>query len=236
MTFSPLLLSILLLVLDVKAAHASRPTNLLLRGFPKHGIKQNNHTSFCSRIHPEDLSSDCTCHDGNTSSSSEGPLSFVVECERVFDSSIFNDTLAIKLIVAPCDARGSSISLDIVELKHNLIYKVEDIRAGDEVNLPIPGVSVVVPGIGHVGIDAAVLISGNPDELTLKVGVNACVAIRDKQVCASDIPGLDRILPWWILSGTFTFGDICGNNSTGVIQVRRRDPETATSILAISQS
>lgn len=235
MTVSPLLLSFLLLMLNVTAAHATRATTLLLRGFPKQG-KPSNHTSFCSRIHPEDLSSDCSCHDGNASSSSEGPLSFVVECKRVFDSSIFNDTLEIKMVVAPCDARGSSISLDIVELKHNLVYKVEDIRAGDEVNLPIPGVSVVVPGIGHIGIDAAVLISGNPDELTLKVGVNACLAIRDKQVCASDIPGLDRILPWWILSGTYTFGDICGNHSTAVILGRGEEPDTPTSILTISQS
>jgi hypothetical protein len=235
MTVSPLLLSVpllLLLLLSVTAAHATRATNLRLRGFPK----QSNHTSFCSRIHPQELSSDCACHDGNASSSSEGPLSFVVECKRVFDSSVFNDTLAIKLVVAPCDAHGSSISLDIVELNHNLVYKVEGLRAGDEVNLPIPGVSVVVPGVGHVGIDAAVLIAGNPDELTLKVGVNACIAIRDKQVCASDIPGLDRVLPWWILSGTYHFGDICGNSSTALTYDQRQELDTPTSILAITKS
>jgi hypothetical protein len=66
-----------------------------------------------------------------------------VECKRVFDSKMYNDTLEIKLFFTPCDAHGSSISLD------NLDYKVENICAGDEVNLPIPGVLGMDKSLSH---------------------------------------------------------------------------------------
>jgi hypothetical protein len=138
----------------------------------------------------------------------------VVSCEKPFESYYFNDTLGIELIVSPCDAMGSSVSLDITELDHNIHYQITGIRAGEDVNYPIPGLSVVVPGIGHVGIDADVLIYGNPDLLTLKIGLNACASVRNKQVCASAIPGLNTILPWWILKGSYSFGNVC--NSTRV--------------------
>ena len=72
---------------------------------------------------------------------------------------------------------------------------------------------MIVPTIGHVGIDAAVLISGNPDQLTLKIGLNACAQLTTHQLCASSIPGISNILPWYVLSGTYSFGDICGSKS-----------------------
>jgi len=66
--------------------------------------------------------------------------------------------------------------------------------------------------IGHVGIDAAVLIAGNPDKLTLKIGLNACAQLTSHQLCASSIPGVSNILPWYVLSGSYSFGDICGSS------------------------
>ena len=71
-----------------------------------------------------------------------------------------------------------------------------------------------------VGLDAAVLIDGNPDKLTLKVGLNACVDVGKKTFCASEIPLLDKYLPLYLLSGTYSFGHICNgtvpDNSTVV--------------------
>lgn len=107
------------------------------------------------------------------------------------------------------------ISLDITERDHNIDYSIAGIRAGEAKNIPIPGLSIMVPGVGHLGLDAAVVIYGNPDKLVLKVGLNACVGVAHHHtICASSIPGLNRILPWYVLSGTYSFGDVCGTNVT----------------------
>jgi hypothetical protein len=75
------------------------------------------------------------------------------------------------------------------------------------------------------------LITGNPDSLTLKIGLNACVQLPTTGLlCASSIPGLHTILPWYVLSGTYSFGDICHNNRTGVVEatVKKTHKETTT--------
>jgi hypothetical protein len=66
-----------------------------------------------------------------------------------------------------------------------------------------------VPGLGHVGLDLAVLLQGNPDMLRIELGLDACVAVHTRQLCAESIPGLNWILPWYVLSGNYTFSDIC---------------------------
>mmetsp|Transcript_21046 Transcript_21046/g.34814 ORF Transcript_21046/g.34814 Transcript_21046/m.34814 type:complete len:195 (+) Transcript_21046:23-607(+) len=169
----------------------------------------NDKSGACERIHPEDLPDECTCSEPH-------PLSLVVECRKPFNSIYFNDTIGMKIVIDPCDEQGSSISLDITEEKHHIDYAVAGIRAGEEKNIPIPGLSIAVPTIGNLGLDAAVLIKGNVDKLTLKVGLNACAAIRHKNICASSIPGLHTILPWWVLRGTYSFGDMCNSTRTTV--------------------
>jgi hypothetical protein len=188
----PLFLSILLLV-----AVAIVPAN------------SNNNTSMCERIHPEELPEECTCLD-NTA----GPFSLVIACLKPFDSPLFNDTVGIKLVVEPCNEEGSSISIDITDVEKNIDYPISQIHAGEKEIYPIPGLSIGVPLIGHVGVDAVVSIAGNPDKLTLNVGLDACIVVRHKYVCAEVLPGLGEFLPWWVLNGTYTFGDICSTNTT----------------------
>jgi len=79
--------------------------------------------------------------------------------------------------------------------------------------------------IGHVGIDAAVLIAGNPDKLTLKIGLNACAQLTSHQLCASSIPGVSNILPWYVLSGSYSFGDICGSSSNSSKNNKEEDKD-----------
>eukprot|EP00542_Grammatophora_oceanica_P010039 CAMPEP_0194047132 /NCGR_PEP_ID=MMETSP0009_2-20130614/23578_1 /TAXON_ID=210454 /ORGANISM="Grammatophora oceanica, Strain CCMP 410" /LENGTH=130 /DNA_ID=CAMNT_0038692657 /DNA_START=288 /DNA_END=680 /DNA_ORIENTATION=- len=112
----------------------------------------------------------------------------------------------------PCDPSGSSMSLDITEKNHNISFPIEQIKANDEKNYPIPGLSIAVPGVTALGVDVAVLVSGNPDELTLQVGLNACASVHTKEICASSIPGLDLVLPWWMLKGTYSFGNVCNSS------------------------
>jgi hypothetical protein len=160
--------------------------------------------SLCERLHPENLPEECSCRE-------PGHYSVVIECLKYFESP-FNDTIGMKIDLDPCNAEGSKISLDITEAKHGIDFPIAGVRAGEEQNIPIPGLAIAVPGVGHAGVDVAVLIMGNPDMLTLKVGLNACVALSKKMICASSLPGLNTILPWYVLSGTYSFGDVC--NST----------------------
>jgi hypothetical protein len=188
-----------------------------------HDRPPNNNTTFCQIVQP-DLPPECSCQD-NTA----GPLSFVVACVKVFDDVMLNDTIGIDLTLAPCDAQGSSLSLNLTEQAHGINFRIAGLRAGDETNFPIPGLSALVPGIGSVGVDMAVLIFGNVDALTLEIGLNACAMVHTHEICASAIPGLNRILPWWILQGTYSFGHVCNatnmeaqvvgeDESVGVVQ------------------
>ena len=102
----------------------------------------------------------------------------------------------MKIDIDPCDIDGSKVSIDVTETKHNIDYPITGIRAGQSENIPIPGLSIIVPTIGHVGIDVVVVIFGNPDKLTLKIGLNACAELTSHELCASSIPGISNILPW----------------------------------------
>lgn len=163
---------------------------------------ENSNKTLCDHIRPQELPEECTCTE-------PGPWSLVIACQKRFNSTYFNDTIGMKIDIEPCTTPGSSVTLDITEQDHNISYTIAGVKAGEEKNIPIPGLSIWVPTIGHLGVDAAVLIAGNPDSLTLKVGLNACAVVRDHALCASSIPGLNQILPWWVLSGTYSFGDIC---------------------------
>ena len=174
--------------------------------------------SLCERIHPENLPDECSC-------SEPGHLGLIIECDKVFNSTFFNDTIGIKLDLEPCNPDGSSLSLDITEQEHDIDYVITGIKAGEDQNYPIPGLAVMVPGVGHLGLDVDVLIFGTVDELTVKVGLNACLAVGTHMVCAGGIPGLNTILPWWILEGTYSFGDIC--NSTAVLEAYETRTSTA---------
>jgi hypothetical protein len=181
--------------------------------------------SLCDHIRPDELPKECSCRE-------PGPYSLVVECLKTFNSTYFNDTIGMKINVDPCNRDGSRVTLDITEQEHNIDYPITGIRAGEANNIPIPGLSISVPTIGHVGLDAAVLITGNPDSLTLKIGLNACIQLPGSSLlCASSIPGLHKILPWYVLSGTYSFGDICSNNRTGIVEATTFRSEGAIAII-----
>jgi len=164
--------------------------------------------SACDLIHQEDLPEECSCTEPD-------PFGLVIQCLKPFESLFFNDTIGMRINLDPCNPSGSSLSLDVTEEEHNIDITIVDVRAGEEQNFPIPGVSIAIPKIGHMGVDIAVLIYGNPDKLSVKVGLNACMAAgQHHQFCASEVPGLSRILPWYALKGTYEFGSFCNNTNT----------------------
>lgn len=163
--------------------------------------------SLCDRLHPQDLPQECIC-------SEPEHLHALVQCIKPFNGTFFNDTIGITFDLDICNALSSRISLDVTERNHNIDFPVEAIRAGEEKNIPIPGLSLIVPHLGSVGVDVTVLISGNPDWLKLKVGLNACLQVHHHEICGSNIPGLRTELPWYILNGQYSFGDVCESSST----------------------
>ena len=168
---------------------------------------------LCERI--GDLPPECACRDGPAVAAEYGPLSLVVECLRPFDSSLFNDTVGLSLLVQPCSDPGSSVSLNVTDLDRSIDYTVAHVGAGEREVYPIPGLSIGVPSLGHLGVDAVILVQGNPDRLTLNVGMDACLAVGRRHVCAEAVPALADVLPWWILKGTYTFGHICEGGDGG---------------------
>jgi len=185
----------------------------------------NNNTSMCEHIHPEELPEECFCRE-------PGPFSLVIECLKTFNSTYFNDTIGMKIDLDPCNDEGAKLSMDITEAQHGIDYPIAGIRAGESKNIPIPGFAMIVPGIGNVGLDAAVLIVGNPDMLRLKIGLNACAILStDHQVCASSIPGFSNVLPWYVLKGTYSFGDVCESRRAGAdVNVDADDEQAPTAI------
>ena len=101
------------------------------------------------------------------------------------------------------------MSINVTDAAEGIDFAVSKIEAGTDELIPIPGLSIAVPGLGHAGVDLEVRIAGTPDALLLKVGLNACIKIRSRFVCADWIPGLNEIFPWWILQGNYSFGDYC---------------------------
>jgi hypothetical protein len=163
--------------------------------------------SLCDYIHPEKLPPECTC-------SEPSRYSLVIECLKTFNTTFWNDTIGLKINIDPCNTNGSRVELDVTEQDHDIDYPITGIRSGKANIIPIPGLSIAVPTIGHVGLDAAILFSGNPDALTLKIGLDACMELpMTTLLCASSIPGLHQVLPWYVLSGTYSFGDVCSNSN-----------------------
>lgn len=159
-----------------------------------------HHEPLCENLY--DLPQECMC-------SEPGNYHVVVQCIKPFNHTHLNDTIGMKLDLDICNNEGSSISLDVTEKNHNIDYPIEAVRAGEEKNIPIPGLSILVPPVGSLGVDVTVLIMGNPDILMLEVGLNACLETPHHEICASSIPGLNTILPWYILNGTYSFGNAC---------------------------
>lgn len=150
----------------------------------------------------DDLPEECSCTEPHA-------YSVVMECVKVFNSTFLDDTIGLKVVLDPCDPVAARLSIDVTEQNYNIDYPIDQITAGVERNYPIPGMNVHVPYVVNLGLDVDVLVEGNLDALTLKLGLNACAGVSTRQMCAGDIPLLNDILPWWVLDGTYSFGDYC---------------------------
>ena len=195
------IISFLLLIHDASSA-AGMTTTAASNGSMEH----LQHESICELLY--DIPQECVCTE-------PAPMSAVIACTKTFRHEYLNDTIGMAVNLLPCDPEGAKLTVDITELKHGIDYTVAGVKAGETKNYPIPGLSIIVPTVGHLGVDVSVYIGGSIDSLRVKVGLNACAVLgEDHSICASSVPGLNQILPFWVLKGTYSFGSACNATAT----------------------
>lgn len=172
------------------------------------------------------LSGNCTCDD------LPGPVASVKCPVEVFEQTVY-----VGMDVEPC---RKPARIDMTVSWESGQYSFTVLSTDDVEEIPIPGLSLYIPGVGDVGMDVAVGFSGNVDELTVKVGLDACVAVLGQRLCGNS---LTHTLPIWIAQGTVSLGDMCDSPSSfaagslvllgiilisfaGCIEFRRRSSRT----------
>ena len=159
--------------------------------------------AVCSDVQPY-LPPVCGCVAGSSQES------FNISCSvHLVEGTLhLNDTIGVAIEVSPC-ANPSAVSLDILEANHHIDFPITSVQAGKEILIPISGLAIAIPHIGNVDINADVAVEGNPDNLMLKIGLNACGKVGGKAICASQIPLLNKVLPIWFVDHSFSLGSFC---------------------------
>ena len=164
---------------------------------PKKIAASENGTTFCGVLEP-DLPSFCGCVDA--------PYGGTLNCTvAITAGGVTLDTVVVVLDLQPC-ALPMYFSFEVTEAAAGVDYKYE-ITAGEEEMVPVPYLSVAIPGLGEAGVFMIVDIDGNIDALTIDIGVDACVDTFGLLTCASTVDPVD--FPIWLLEATYDFGDVC---------------------------
>ncbi len=115
------------------------------------------------------------------------------------------DTLKVVSTLAPC-ADPAYIKIRVVDGKKHIDHTFGPITATGMKELPIPYLSIHIPEVGEAGVTAAVELGGNLEQLDVSIGIDACIKVRSKEECGSD---LTKKLPIWILKHDFSFSSLC---------------------------
>jgi hypothetical protein len=129
-----------------------------------------------------------------------------VDIKCKIDLSIEAFDLEAKLNI--CDeTEGAGISFHIEDEDLKISWD-HTFRAGDDVDIPIPGLSIDV-GIASAGVDldAGFTISASAVDIT--AGINACAEILFGKICGSDLPVIGSVLPINLLDLEFDYQTVC---------------------------
>jgi len=163
---------------------------VLWRNTTKEGVK---YTSVCDYLNSY-LPDFCECSDVD--------LGAVAKCQvNVMDV----DSVGVKAQFEPC-AQPLTIGLEITEADAGIDYPIAGISAGDDKEIPVPGLSFGLPVIGSADANMAVKVDGNIDAVNIAIGVDACATVLGFKKCGSS---LTSELPIWILNGQFDFSNLC---------------------------
>jgi len=155
-------------------------------------------TSACAYI-ADVLPSFCTCTDTSTLGAS---MSCMVDVLGI-------DTVGVKGDFEPC-ANPFYMSLDVTEETFGINFPIADLSAGSDELVQIPGLSFGLPGIGSADAYMAIKIDGTVADMSIAIGVDACMTLVGFKTCGSD---LTSSLPIYILKNTLHFQGLCGGGS-----------------------
>lgn len=162
----------------------------------------SKHTGGLCGIIADDLPARCNC--------TNHVVGGTVDC---LITVLEHDKVGLQIDILPC-GDPAYVDLQLTESTHHFNVTVASVEAGEEKDIPFPGLSVAIPHVGNIGVDASVLVDGNLDALQLKIGVNACAMVLGRKVCGSD---LTKHLPIWILNGRHAFGSICKGGHSDIV-------------------
>ena len=115
--------------------------------------------------------------------------------------------IVFQITLLPC-LNPASVSLEVTEAYYKIDYLVGNFTAGVNEDIPIPGLSLEIPLVGDVGVNAIVQVDGDASEFDFNLGLDGCMTIEEKTVCGGD---LTRYLPIWVLNGTVALSDLCSS-------------------------
>uniref|UniRef100_A0A7S1AWH8 Secreted protein n=1 Tax=Noctiluca scintillans TaxID=2966 RepID=A0A7S1AWH8_NOCSC len=96
------------------------------------------------------------------------------------------DEVDIKADLFPC-ASVAHVDVVIMEQNHSQNLSIVDVRANEKKRVAVPGLSVKVPHIGNIGVQATVELSGGLRDMSLEVGLDACGVVRGHAFCGSEV-------------------------------------------------
>ena len=148
---------------------------------------------FCGEISAY-LPSECTCTELQYGANLACTVNFFSE-----------DTITIQGTLQLCK-NPAEANIVISDTKFGIHHTLAGLTAGKAIDWPIPGLSLDIPDIGSVGVNAVFDIEGDLSNLDIKLGLDACGTVVGKSVCGSDLT--DK-LPIYVLDGSFDFDDLC---------------------------
>ena len=132
------------------------------------------------------------------------PNGVVISCPNI---GIDIDTLSLTASLNLCAATGAGITVEVKDSTFGVDF-THDFALGDDVEEPIPGISLDVPFIGSVGFFADVGLTISAGILDIYVGVNVCGEVLGVSVCGSSVISE---LPYKILEDKIRFSDVCSS-------------------------
>lgn len=179
--------------LNKTCSHESGVKVSRMLNVPSTGARIALDSDFCSYITPY-LYSGCTCTNMDQGFNASCSISFIGV-----------DTIGVEVLVEPCGS-PALMSLDVTEADIGFDWPLASITAGTSENIPVPGLTVGIPVIGDVGVYVDIGFNGNLDMLNISLGLDGCGTVLGVQECGSSI---DSDLPYEIISGSFSFEDLC---------------------------
>ena len=173
-----------------------------------------NAINFCGDLSPH-LPSECSCEDQNEGATVKCGIDFFGE-----------DTITLTGDLELCQSPARA-TIVIDDSKFGVHHELAGLTAGRALDFPIPGLSLDVPDIGSVGVNAVFDIEGDIENLEIKLGLDACGTVLGHKACGSE---LTDELPIYVLDHTFDFDSLCKQAmkeaETRLYKIRNNDNRT----------